>query len=326
MPANLTPDYHRAERQFREAATPEEKIEALELMLAVIPKHKGTDKLQGDLKKRLSKLRNQEEKRTGKRDLFRFPREGAGRALLVGVPNTGKSSLLAALTNAAPDIANYPFTTTRPAPAMMPFEDIMVQLIDTGPVTDGRIENYHPNLARGADLLLCVVDLASPDPAAQFHETAAVFERVNIGFVHDLPENISPFGITPVKTIIVAAKYDQDEDDILLDDFKDTATTNLEICPVSAVTCAGIEELREMIFRRLDVVRIYSKIPGRTAEMKSPFTLPAGSTVQDVARMVHKDFADNLRYARIWGSERFDGQQVQRDYIVRDRDIIELHM
>lgn len=327
MPANLTPDYHHAERKFKEAGSSEEKISALEEMLAVIPKHKGTEKLQADLKKRLSKLRNAEDKKSGKKgDPYNFPWEGAGRVLLVGAPNTGKSAIAAALSGVDVEVAPYPFTTVKPAPIMAPYEDIQIQLIDTPPVTLDRIEPYHSNLARTTDLIICAVALGAQDPAAQFGETKQVFENKKIEFSSIKDNDSHNYGIAKKKTLLVVTGYDMDEDDILLTDFKKMVNTELEVFPISTTLGLGVEELRKTLFERLEVVRVYSKIPGAKPDMSSPFVLAVGSTILDVAKTVHKDFAENLRYARIWGSDKFDGQQVQRDYVVKDGDIIELHM
>lgn len=326
MPANLTPDYLKAEKRFKEARTQEERLAALEEMMATVPRHKGTEKIQADIKKRISKLKNLEEKRGGKRmDPYHIPREGAGRAVLAGAPNAGKSALLKALTNASPEVAPYPFTTVKPAPGMMPFEDIQIQLVDTAPVTPDRVEVYHSNLARGADLILCVVDLGFSDPVGQFHEVKDIFEKIKINFAKDGPRRPEPFGAANKKTLVVVNKYDLDEDDVLMSEFRKNSKTDLEIIPVSAETGAGLEDLKIKIFEKMAILRVYSKIPGRPADMNAPYVLPVGSTVQEVARTVHKDFQENLKYARIWGSERFDGQMVQRDYVVHDKDVIELH-
>jgi len=327
MPANLTPDYYDAEKRYKKAKTREERMAAIEEMLAVIPKHKGTEKLQGDLKKRLSKLRNLEDKRGGKRgDPYKIPREGAGRAVLVGAPNSGKSAMMKALTNAEPEVAPYPFSTVKPAPGMMDYEDIKIQLVDTAPVTPDRVEVYHSNLVRGAELVLCMVDLGASDPVAQFEEVAGIFEKIKIRFAPEAPEEAHAYGVADRKTLVIASKYDLDEDDILLTDLVERSGTGLEVIPFSAEGGINHDLIRETVFRALNVLRIYSKIPGKPADMNAPYVLPTGSTVEDVARMVHKDFQDNLRYARIWGSERFDGQKVQRDYEVHDKDILELHV
>lgn len=327
MPANLTPDYHHAEKKFKAAGTPAEKLSALEEMLSVIPKHKGTEKLQADLKKRISKLRNAEDKKGGKKgDPYNFPWEGAGRVVVVGAPNAGKSAIVAALSGIDLEVAPYPFTTVKPAPVMAPYEDIQLQLIDTPPVMADRIESFHANLARTADLIICAVALGAQNPAAQFEETKTIFENKKIEFSHLKDNNSHNFVIAKKKTLLVLTGYDLDEDDILLSDFKNNVDTELDIYPVSTVTGFGIEDLRKTLFEQLQVVRVYSKMPGNKPDMSSPFVLNAGSTVQDVAKTVHKDFAENFRYARIWGSEKFDGQQVQRDYVVQDGDIIELHM
>lgn len=327
MPANLTPEYKKAEEAFRQAKTREDKIAALEHMMAVIPKHKGTDRLQGDLKRRLSKLRELDDKQGGKRaDPFRIRREGAGQAVLVGAPNSGKSAILAALTNARPEIAPYPFTTAKPQPGMMDFEDIQIQIVDTGPVAPERVETYHSNLVRTTDIILCVADLAAPDPAAQYREVAAVFSDINIIFDAEPPAGQPNYGPLKKKTLLIVNKYDLDEDDILLGAVRESIADELPVFPVSAETRAGIGELRRAIFDALHIIRIYSKIPGRPPDLKAPFVLPDGSTVQDVARAVHNEFAENLKYARIWGSRKFDGQMVQRDYVVKDKDVIELHM
>ncbi len=326
MPANLTPEYKKAEEAFRQAKTVEEKIACLERMLAVIPKHKGTDHMQGDLKKRLSKLRDADDRTGGKRtDPYAIKVEGAGRAVIVGPPNTGKSSLLAALTNAKPEIADFPFSSTRPMPGMMPFEDIQIQLIDTPPVTSDRVETYHSNLSRAADLLLCVVDISAADPVAQLVETEAIFENIRIKFSAVKPDTPQLMGMAEKLTFVAVNKTDADEDDILLGEFARAARTELRIFPVSAANGAGLEELKREIFKALGVLRVYSKVPGKKADLRAPFVLPVGSSVMDVARMVHNDFADNLKFARIWGSQKFEGQKVQRDYIVQDKDIIEFH-
>lgn len=327
MPANLTPEYKKAEEAFRAAKSREEKIAALEHMMAVIPKHKGTDHLQGDLKRRLSKLRELDDQRNGKRtDPFRIVREGAGQAVILGAPNSGKSSLVSSLTNAKPDVAPYPFTTNRPIPGMMDFEDIQIQLIDTGPVTVERIEQYHSNITRSADLVLIAVDLGAEDPVAQYKEVVRIFEGIKIKFAPETSDEIIEYGVAYKKALVVANKYDLDEDDILFDAFRDGTKTDLLIFPVSTSTGEGLEELRRAIFSALGILRVYSKIPGQPADMDSPFVLPLGSSVLDVARAVHNDFASNLKYARIWGSEKYDGQKVQRDYVVHDKDIIELHI
>jgi uncharacterized protein len=327
MPANLTPEYRKAEEAFRDAKTRDEKIAALEHMMAVIPKHKGTDHLQGDLKRRLSKLRELDDKVGGKRgDPFRVEREGAGQAVLIGPPNSGKSSILSALSNARPEIAPYPFTTTRPLPGMMDFEDIKIQIIDTSPVTSDRFEQFHSNLTRNADLTIIVVDLSDSDPVAQFKEIVEIFASKKIKFASEKTDEIIEYGVAYKKALLIANKYDQDEDDVLLGAFKESAGANLPILPISVTTGDGLEELRRTIFSALDILRVYSKIPGRPPDMDAPFVLPVGSTVMDVAGTVHNDFAASLKYARIWGSEKFEGQKVQRDYVVHDKDIIELHL
>src|SRR5512135_280512 len=124
MPANLTPDYLAAEREYKAAQSQAEKVAALERMLATLPKHKGTEKLYADLKRRLSQARKDSQKKGAAHSapFYAVEREGAGQVALVGPPNSGKSSLVAALTHAEPEIAEYPFTTRLPTPGMMPFE------------------------------------------------------------------------------------------------------------------------------------------------------------------------------------------------------------
>ena len=159
MPANLTPEYRRAEEQFRAAKTPEGKLEALEEMLRVVPKHKGTDGLQADLKARIAKLRKQPAAKVGKSSFTHMvPREGAGQVVLVGPPNSGKSALVAALTRATPDVGEYPFTTRDATPGMMRFENVAIQLVDLPPLSAQHVEPWVFDLVRTADLCWLVVD------------------------------------------------------------------------------------------------------------------------------------------------------------------------
>jgi len=329
MPANLTPEYKKAELEFRAAATTEEKIAALEHMMAVIPKHKGTEKMQADLKKRISKFREQAEKSGGKRgDLYFVRAEGAGQVILLGPPNSGKSSLMRRLTNARPEVGEYPFTTTKPFPGMMEYEDIKIQLVDLGPAADGELEPFHKNLARTADLTLLVVDFGAADPALDTKQIIDALARSKTELVRTLPEEVPEYGVKPRPALIALNKYDIDEDDILLGEFRAAVGDALDILPISCADGRGVEELRRAIFSALDIIRVYSKIPGKPPDMASPFIMRRGGTLMDFARQVHKEFAEGLRYARIWGTnkELFDGQMVQRDYKLSDKDVIELHV
>lgn len=327
MPANLTPMYLQAEEEFRQAITTEEKIEALRRMIALLPKHKGTDHLFADLKRRLAKLQKEEHARgRGRRvDPFHIPKEGAGQVVLLGFPNVGKSSLLRALTAAEPPIAEYPFTTQLPQPGMMEFEDIQVQLVDTPAMTGEITPGGLVTRVRLTDLALLVVDLSSDDVLSHVEDIVQRLAVSKVDLVDTPLENPEAFYVQ-VKTLIVANKKDIDGAADRLEVLQEFYGQRFPMRSVSALRREGLEDLRREIVQRLGIIRVYTKIPGRPPDLEKPFTLPEGSTVTDLARAVHKDFAAGLKYARIWGSEKYDGQTVSRDHVLEDKDVIELHM
>ena len=328
MPANLTPQYKEAEERFRRATTREEKIEALREMLSIIPKHKGTEKMQADLKRRLAKLEEEAPQKHGaapRHDPGHVPREGAGQWVMLGPPNAGKSALLRALTHAHPEVAAYPFTTRAPQPGMMPFEDVQVQLVDTPAVTAQHVEPYMVNLAHNADGLLLVLDIAGDDLEGALRVIRDLLERARIWPA----ERPVPAGAPPLlrlRPVVVAAnKCDLDDDGTFLALVREAVDADLPFFPVSAERGAGLEELRGTLFRLLDRIRIYAKEPGKKPDRERPFVLRHGATVHDLALAVHKEIAERLKYARIWGAARFDGQQVDREHVLADRDVVELH-
>ncbi|TMQ67985.1 MAG: TGS domain-containing protein [Candidatus Eisenbacteria bacterium] len=327
MPANLPPDYKEAERRFREASSHEEKLAALREMLALLPKHKGTDKLQADLRRRVSKLEEEGEqarKRGGHRfDPGHVRREGAGQWVLVGPPNAGKSALVRALTHAHPEVAPYPFTTRAPLPGMMPFEDVQVQLVDTPAVTVEHAEPYVPNLVHTADGVLVVLDVAADDLDQDWRVAQGLLERARV-WPRARPVPADPLII--VKPVLVALnKSDLDRDGT----FVSLARETIGAFPCRACSAehgAGLEDLKQALFAELCRVRIYAKEPGKKPDRQRPFVLSSGATVHDLAKAVHKDVAERLKFARIWGAARFDGQQVDRDHVLSDRDVVELHV
>lgn len=323
MAANLTPQYYEAEEAFKKAVSVEEKIAALEEMLAVIPKHKGTEKMQAELKKRLSKFRQEGMKKakTSRVDPFNIERQGAGQAVLFGFPNTGKSSFLAAMSRAQPKVADYPFTTTVPLAGMMPYEDIFIQLVDTPPVTEEIVPAGLPGTLRGADILLVMVDAASDDCLEQLEFCLKYLMEKKI-----VRDDISPGvrGVSPDRVMVLASKADLPESTDNMQIMKELGPGGIELLPVSNKTGLGLEDLREKIFQSLEVIRVYTKIPGKEPDMKMPFILKRGSTVLDLAEAVHRDLPRLMKNARVWGSARYDGQSVMRDYVISDRDIVEI--
>lgn len=327
MPANLPPQYHQAEQRFREARTIPEKIEALEAMLAIIPKHKGTEHLQGDIKRRMAKLRAEAEKKGGRRGFsMAVEREGAGQVVLVGAPNAGKSSLVSRLTNARPEVADYPFTTRRPVAGMMPYENIQIQLVDLPAISPEYMEPWVPGLVRPADLVLLVADLGRMDMIEQVDAVEGILEGGRITLAGDPGKAPAEAGRSAKKTLLVANKADVSGAADALEILKEFYAGRCPILEVSAREGKGLEELKAAIYGALGILRVYTKPPGKEASLGAPVVLPVGSTVLDFAAAIHKDFASQLKYARIWGKGLYEGQKVQRDFALREGDIVELHI
>lgn len=328
MPANLTPQYKEAEQRFREATGHDEKLAALREMLALLPKHKGTEKLQADLRRRVAKLEQEGERRGHAgghhHDPGRVEREGAGQWALIGPPNAGKSALVRALTHAHPEVAAYPFTTRAPLPGMMPFEDVQVQLVDTPAVTAEHCESYMPNLVRAADGIVFVADPQADDLAPSARAFEALLERARVRPAMR-PPPASPALLIPHPVLVALGKRDLDPDGTFAELALEVLGPIGPVFRVSAETGEGLEELRRALFVELGRIRIYSKEPGKKPDVERPFVLAGGATVHDLALHVHKEVAERLRFARIWGSAKFEGQQVDRDHVLADRDVVELH-
>jgi small GTP-binding protein len=324
MPANLPPEYLAAEERFRHAKTPQERVAALQEMLRVIPKHKGTDKLRAQLRSRLSKLREESQRKrsTGRGFyLFNVSREGAGQIVLVGLPNVGKSTLLTRMTNASPEIADYPYTTRAPIVGMMDFENIQIQLVDCPAVTLELGEAWFTNLARNGDALVLIVDLTF-EPLEQME---VILDKLEEAGVSPIGED-EPSSVEEKRAIIVCNKSDLDGAPERQKTVEEKYGSRFPITPVSAHRSLGLDSLRKSLFELLGIIRVYSKIPGKEVDHGLPFVLPQGSSVEEVARLVHKDFLHKLKFARIWGSGRFSGQKVKKGFLLSDGDVVELHM
>ncbi len=334
MPTNLPPDSLEAERRYREARSPAEKIRCLEDFIGTIPKHKGTDKLRANLRKRLAKLKDgsQGRKGAGKREsAFSIDKEGAGQVVLVGPANVGKSALVAALTNATPQVTAAPFTTWKPAPGMMLVKNVQVQLIDTPSLGRGFVEPELMNLIRRADIILLVVDLQA-DPIQQFEDTLALLQEHRIAPLRLKDRYTEQDRLTFVPFLVLVNKNDDeslDEDfeilcELLQDEGDDVG--DCPLLPISVITGRNLESLKQEVFEMLGIIRIYSKAPGKEPDFDSPFVLRKGGTVAEFAGQVHQDFIEQLKSARVWGSATRDGQMVRREHVLHDGDVVELRI
>jgi uncharacterized protein len=329
MPANLPPQYIETEKKLKTAKSPEEKIAVYEELLAMIPKHKGTDKLQALLKTKIAKQKALAQKKpvVGRRaPSFTIEKQGAGQVVLIGPPNSGKSSLIKVLTNSQPDIGSYPFTTHTPAPAMMDYFNIQIQLVDTPPISPEYIDTWHSELIKSADGVLIVLDLSASDPSLDLLAQYEKWEEKNMVIVAPGTELHSSNQIPRDKIRIVANKIDLSDSVSRYRDLVDNFSPEYSIMAVSAESEENIEELRRNIYDMLNILRVYSKIPSKKPDLDDPFVLKIGSTLMDMAKVVHRDFAAKLKFARIWGEGKYEGQKVNRDYILQDGDILELHL
>ncbi|UCC71463.1 MAG: TGS domain-containing protein [Gemmatimonadota bacterium] len=327
MPANLPPVYHAAEKRYRQANSPEEKIEALREMHAVMPKHKGTDKLQADIKRKIAQLKDQAKKAPAARQVPQWVIEkvGAGQVPVIGPPNAGKSALIAEVTHAEVRVAEYPFTTQGPAPAMMPFENIQIQLIDTPAWSEEFDVGWLPELTRRADACVLVADLSdelAEEMIAFIVDHMEARDVVLTGSVSDEREGFEVY----VPTLLVGNKSEAANAGGVLAELERRFADRFPICVVSVGESRGLDEFKRALFDVMAITRVFTKQPGKEADLGEPFVLPAGSTVHDLAAKIHKEILASLKYARLWGeSGRFKGQRVGEDHVLADGDIVELH-
>lgn len=328
MPANLPPGYFEAEKRYRAAKSPSEKIACLEEMLAIIPKHKGTDKLRADLRRRTSKLKDssQAKKGMGKREsAFRIDREGAGQVVVVGPANVGKSALVGQLTNATPEVAAFPHSTWKPTPGMMPVENIQIQLVDTPPLGREYVEPELVDLIRRADLILLLVDLQT-DPVQQLEDTVTYLESCRIVPIRLKDRYTDQQRLTFIPFLVLANKNDDENSAENFEIFCELLEDDWPMVAVSVKTGRNLERFKQVLVERLEIIRVYSKAPGKEPDRSTPFVLKKGSTVADFAEKIHKDFVDKFKVARVWGRVAFDGQMVHRDHVLQDGDVVELRI
>jgi len=321
MPTNLPPEYFRAEQAFREAESTSAKITALEEMMSTIPKHKGTDKLRAELRRKISKLREEQQKKKGAgkhESEYHIEKEGAGRVVLIGFENTGKSSIVAALTHATPKISE-------PTPGMLEIEDIQIQLIDTPPLSKDHSQPELFDLIRSADLILVVVDLQAT-PFQQLDNSLKLLNEHKIIPKQWEEKTNDERGIEFIPVLVIVNKDDDDKFDEDFEVFKELMETELPLVPISVTNKRNFDKLKNQIFDKLEIIRIYSKPPGKEPDLIKPFILKKGNTVEELAGKVHHDFQQKLKTARVWGSNVYGGQLVGKDHILQDKDIVELHI
>jgi hypothetical protein len=279
MPTNVTLEYMKAEAEYHKAKTIPDKIKALELMLSTAPGHKGAEVLRRQLNQRIAKLKKEQivsRRKKAARYSLAVKKEGF-QIVIIGFPNSGKSTLLSKLTNARPRIASYPFTTKEPEVGMMDYEGGQVQLVEVPALAEDACEKQGEllSIVSSADGIIMILD------ESDAHYQKAVLEGELAKAKIDKPT-------------LVAMKH-------------------------SELTPKGI-------FAFFSLIRIYTKEPGEKPHTEKPVIMMKGCDIMDVAKEIHKDFSKNLKFARVWGSARFSGQRVEKDYVLKDKDVVELHI
>lgn len=296
-------------------------------MLSVMPKHKGTDHLRAELTSKIARFREQLERAPGgprRHGGYRIKKEGAGQIAIAGLTNSGKSALASSLSGISLRTDNFPYVTREPSPVMMRYENVQMQLVDMPAVDYEEARPWLSSILRNADTLLLAVDL-SVDPLAGFKNTVGALHRLRIALDND-PEPYSGPLTAWKKCLVAATKYDLPGADQRYKALEESYGNRLIIIPVSVILPESLDTLRASLYRSLGVIRVYTKPPGQQVSLASPTVLPIGSRVIDVAAAVHKDFVAKVRFAQVWGSAKFPGQKVSKDYVLQEGDVVELHL
>lgn len=276
MPVNPTIVFQKAERTYAEAQTIQEKLKALNEMLRTAPSHKGAENLRAEIKRKLAKYKTliEKDKQSKKgKSKYSIKKEGAATIVILGGPNSGKSTLLNKLTNKKVEVAAYPFTTREPEVATLDYKGIKIQLIEIPAI----VKNFHET--QNGPAFLAIIRTAD---------------------------------------LIILLSKNKDDKELLLKELEDINVKILEY--------EDVENIKNQIWKKLDLIKIYTKSPGKEKEYP-PIAMKKNSSVKDIAKNIHKDFIKKFRFARIWGkSVHFDGAQVSLNHILKDKDIVELHL
>jgi ribosome-interacting GTPase 1 len=328
-----------------------ERLDCLREMLRTIPRHKGTEHLQADIRSRIRELTEEiggtHAGPAHRHSAHAVPHEGAAQICLTGPPNSGKSTLHAILTGSKAPVGAFPGTTREPLPGMLHFEDIAFQIVDLPPISRGRMEPWMSGMLQTADAAWLVVDLADPECAEQVLAVCGELAQRKITLTDRWPgcsgehgaeaspgtpahsgrrtEDSSDALTAELPTLLVANKSDLDPGADEVSVLEELAGVRFPAFAVSAKSGHALERLAPFVFSALGIVRVYTKPPGQPPDRTRPFIVRRGHTVSDVARLVHQDVARSLKFARLWGSGAFDGQQVGPDHAVADGDVVELH-
>jgi ribosome-interacting GTPase 1 len=294
-----------------------------------MPKHKGTDHLKADLRQKIAKLQREGERKkqqSRRQNPYLVDKEGAAQVVLIGPPNSGKSQVLKTVCPSAQTVVEpYPYSTQRPVPGMMTYQNVSYQLIDMPPIVKGKLEWWQAELMKLSDGAVLVLDFAASEPSQDLGEIERGLDQVNIKLVGQA-EYIEEIGVKGLPTIIAANKLDMPGAGEAFEIFVELVLGNYEVIGISAKAGKGFDMLGEALFRRLQLMRIFTKIPGREPDLTDPYVLTKGKTVMDLAASVHKDFGEKLKFARVWGKTAYEGQKVPRDFELQDGDVVELHI
>jgi ribosome-interacting GTPase 1 len=390
MPTNLPPEAKDKWAEVENTRNPRDKIQRMQEFLSLVPQHKGTMKLRGQVKKKMAGLRKEMEERKEKRagrggpKLF-VEKEGAAQIAVLGVTNVGKSCLLGKVTNANVPVSAAPYTTRKPVPAVMGFEDVQFQLVEAPAIMEGSADGRAWGLktlavARNADGLILMVDL-SHDPVRQLSLVLSELEKARIlinkprGRV-DINRKYMGAGLRVILTgklldctlqdvkkilagyrvkdgvvkitgevtlddvedaifesttyrpaVIVANKLDAAGAEANLKRLEDSVTGRTPMVAVSCENEIGLKRLGEVLFKALNVIRIYTKQPGSREPSQNPFTLSRGATLGDLARSIHTDFERDFAFARVWADRLvFSPQKVGVGFALEDGDVVEIHI
>lgn len=358
MPSNVSLEYSFAQKKYYAATTPEEKLAALLEMKSAAPGHKGAENLRSDLNKRIAEIKSEIEKqksvaakRGGAGASMFVRKEGTGQIVVVGLPNSGKSWLLNRLVGK--DIAQvtpYPFATKEPVPGMMAYDGAHIQLVELPAIIEGSANGKAQGkeiigVIRNSDAILFAVS-SEEDKKILVGELEKSFIYVN-RFRPPISVKVSSFpGIQisgkeflafPVEQLELYLKnsgYANSQVIISggISSIEEVAQAlNEKICYKQAVFVNpylvndhSIVDLKDKLFIALGKILVFTKKPGHDPDMNDPLSMDKNSSVFDVARVLHKDFARGLKFARVWGSTKFPGQRVGPEYILKNKDVVEI--